>query len=106
MADDFSDMEAIILHSAAATQVEYLRPQFPAFRGQLEANGFPTRLPPPMRSSGIQDEMAVNLFTLMVLQDIPDPVMRKQNAALEHNLRNILSYWGIPMLRSRERWKG
>ena len=98
-------MEAQILHSAAAAWLEYLRPHFPAFRAQLLGNGFPARLPPPMQSSGIRDDLAVTFFILMTLQDIPDPNVRKEKASLEHNLRNILSYAGIPIFRDRGRGK-
>jgi hypothetical protein len=103
--DDFSDMEAVIRCSAAATSLEALRPQFPAWRKRMVVNGFP-HVPPPLSSAGVHEDAATNLFLLLVKQ-ASDPTLRKQraNAADEHNLRNMLGYMGVPMLRERGRWK-
>lgn len=103
--DDYSDMVAAILHSAAAPALEKLRAHFADWRKQMVASGFP-RVPPPMSSSGVRDDMATNMFSLLVMQ-ASERKLRKQkvNAAEEHNLRNILSYMRIPMFRGRRRWK-
>lgn len=103
--DDFSDMEAAIRHSAAVTSLDLLRPQFPAWRKQMVENGFP-RVPAPLCSAGVHEDMATNMFLLLMKQAM-DPALRKQraNAADEHNLRNILGYMRVSMLRYRGRWK-
>ena len=103
--DDFSDMETAILRSAAAPSVVRLRPHFPSWRRQMIENGF-GRVPAPMTSSGIRDDLATNLFWLLVKQ-ARDPKLRREraNAEDEHNLRNILSYMRLPMFGNRGRWK-
>src|ERR1700722_10665144 len=60
-------MELAILHSAAAPSLVRLRPHFPSWRRQMTANGF-GRVPPPMTSSGIRDDLAADLFWLLVRQ--------------------------------------
>ena len=103
--DDFSDMETAILHSAAGPSVVRLRPHFPSWRRQMIENGF-GRVPAPMTSSGIRDDLATDLFWLLVKQ-ARDPKLRREraNAEDEHNLRNILSYMRLPMFANRGRWK-
>lgn len=103
--DDYSDMVRAILHSGAGPSLEKLRPHFPVWRKQMVANGFP-RVPPPMSSSGDRDDMATNMFSLLVKQ-ASEPKLRRQeaNASQEHNLRNMLSYMRIPMFWRRGRWK-
>lgn len=103
--DDFSDMETAILHSAAARSVARLRPHFPSWRRQMIENGF-GRVPAPMTSSGIREDLATELFWLLVKQ-ARDPKLRREraNAEDEHHLRNILSYMRLPMFANRGRWK-
>jgi uncharacterized protein (TIGR02391 family) len=64
------------------------------------------RVPAPMTSSGIRDDLVADLFWLLVKQ-ARDPKLRRElgNAEDEHNLRNILSYMRMPMFASRGRWK-
>lgn len=103
--DDYSDMVTAILHSAACPSLEKLRPHFASWRKQMVASGFP-RVPPPMSSSGVRDDMATNMFSLLVKQASGrKPRKQKVNAAGEHGLRNILGYMRISMLRGRWRWK-
>jgi uncharacterized protein YcbX len=102
---DYSDMVAAIRQSAAAPSLEKLRPHFADWRAQMVANGCP-RVPPSLSLSGVQDDMATNMFILLVKQ-ASERKLRQQrvNAAEEHNLRNILTYMRIPMFRRRGSWK-
>jgi hypothetical protein len=103
--DDFSDMELAILHSAAAPSLVRLRPHFSSGRRQMTENGF-DQVPSPMTSSGVRDDLAADLFWLLVKQS-RDPKLRRErtNAEDEHNLRNILSHMRLPMFANRGRWK-
>jgi hypothetical protein len=105
--DDFKDMEEAILHSPASPSLDLLRPEFPAWRKQMVESGFP-RVPRPMSSSGVQDDLATNMFLLLVKDAALEPELKRQrraDVADKHNLRNILSYMRVPMFRNRERWK-
>ena len=93
--DDYADMVEYLRPSLVAESIERLRPHFPSFRRQMCQRGF-DRVPPPLCSAGPKDDLAADLFLLLIKQAM-DPKTR--DASDEHNLRNITR------IRPGGRWK-
>ena len=91
MAEDYSDIEQYILHSAAAPSIAVLRPRFPRWRRRLLANG--------IERVSISDALASNIMVLLIRDALAKP-----DRAGTHEHRNLLWKQGAPMLGERG-WK-